>query len=109
MAKVKDLFNTKEDIEVAVANFKTLQSHAGWQLLKDIVEENIKILEQQILNGFEEETKEEIDRKRDKLKAYKEVIGTPDYWIEKLKDPEPFDDENDPYHTLETLHKARRN
>jgi hypothetical protein len=106
---MKELFNTKEEIETAVAHFKALKTNAGWQLLEDIVGANIKILEEQILNGFEEETKEEIDRKRDKLKAYKEVIGTPDYWIEKLKDPEPFDDENDPYHTLETLHKARRN
>lgn len=109
MAKIKDLFNTKEDIEVAVANFKNLQSQAGWQLLRDIVEENIHILEEQILNGFDEETKEQIDRKRDKLKAYKEVIDTPNYWIEKLKEPEPFNDDNDPYYNLDSLHKAKRN
>ena len=94
---IKELFNTKEKSNLVVSSFKTLKDHAGWQTLVMIVEANIKILEDQILNGFEEETKETIDRKRDKLKAYKEVIGTPDYWITKLTQPEPFKDESDPY------------
>ena len=98
---MKELFKTKEDIEAAKAHFKTLKSHAGWLLLVDIVNENIKTLENQILNGFDEETKEEIDRKRDKLKAYKEVIGTPDFWLERLKTAEPIDDDNDPYYKVD--------
>jgi hypothetical protein len=42
---MKELFKTKEDIEAAKANFRTLKSHAGWLLLVDIVNENIKTLD----------------------------------------------------------------
>jgi hypothetical protein len=94
---INELFNTKEKANLVVSNFQTLKDHAGWQTLVQIVEANIKILEEQILNGFEDETKETIDRKRDKLKAYKEVITTPDYWITKLTSPAPFTEESDPY------------
>ena len=94
---IQELFNTPEKSNVVVSNFKTLKDHAGWQILVQIVEANIKILEEQILNGFEEETKEQIDRKRDKLRAYREVIGTPDFWITKLTSPKAFVDESDPY------------
>lgn len=103
-----DLFTTKEDIVAAVANFKALKSTAGWQLLIEIVGANIKVLEKQILDGFDEETKEQIDRKRDKLRAYKEVIETPDYWIERLESPEPFKESDDPYHTVDSLKKSRK-
>jgi hypothetical protein len=51
--------------------------------------------------GLTKETKEVIDRKRDKLKAYKEVIGTPDFWLERLKTAEPIDDDNDPYYKVD--------
>jgi len=105
----QNLFETKEDINAAVANFKTLKEVAGWQLLVGIVEANIKELEKQILEGFDDETKEQIDRRRDKLKAYKEVIETPDYWISRLNDPIPFEEEADPYHTVESLKKSRDN
>jgi hypothetical protein len=53
LIKMKELFKTKEDIEAAKANCRTLKSHAGWLLLVDIVNEN-KTLENQILNGFDE-------------------------------------------------------
>lgn len=94
---IDELFDTKDKANSVVSSFKTLKEHAGWQTLVQIVEANIKVLEDQILNGFEDETKESIDRKRDKLKAYKEVIGVPDYWIKKLADSKPFQEESDPY------------
>lgn len=104
-----ELFDGKEKIETAVASFKSLKRTAGWQLLIQIVEENIKTLEDQILNGFENETKDQIDRKRDKLKAYREVIGTPDYWIRRLETPDPLVPlEDDPYETAADLQKERK-
>ena len=105
---IDQLFNTKEKSSLLLANFKMLKEHAGWQVLVQIVEANIKVLEDQILNGFEEETKDQIDRKRDKLKAYKEVITTPDSWITKLESPVPFKEESDPYDTIESLSKHMR-
>lgn len=97
---ISELFNTKEKSNVVVSNFRTLKDHAGWQTLVQIVETNIKVLEDQILNGFEDETKETIDRKRDKLKAYKEVITTPDFWIDKLLEKKTVVEEADPYDRL---------
>jgi len=105
---IAELFNTKEKTNLALSYFKTLKGDAGWQMVVEIVEENIKVLEDQILNGFEDETKESIDRKRDKLRAYKEVLDTPDFWIKKLSSPIPFKEEEDPYDTVESLKKKRR-
>lgn len=94
---LSEMLDTKEKADVILANFKTLKDHAGWQMLTQIVEANIKTLEDQILNGFEDETKDQIDRKRDKLKAYKEVIHTPNDWIKRLESNIPFEDLTDPY------------
>jgi len=108
----KDLIDTPDKMNVMVANFRTLKDHAGWLLLKEIVEANIKVLEDQILNGINVEgiveTKELIDRKRDKLKAYREVINTPDEWIAKLETVETKQVEDDPFHTLESLRKEKK-
>jgi len=104
----EDLFDTKQKIEAAVSHFKTLKDHPGWQILKQIVDANIVVLQDQILGGIEGETKETIERKRDKLKAYKEVIGIPDYWITRLESPEQFKEEPDPYHTVESWMESRK-
>lgn len=94
---IQELFNTKEKSNVVVSNFKTLKDHAGWQVLVQIVEANMKVLEEQILNGLDDETMETVDRKRDKLKAYREVITTPDFWIDKLTEKKTNIEEADPY------------
>jgi len=104
---INNLFETEEDIRAAVANFKALKKTAGWQLLEQIVNANVEVLQEQILEGFENETKEEIDRKRDKLKAYKEVITTPDFWIGKLSSDKADEKVEDPYYTVESLSKER--
>jgi len=103
MKELNELFDTKDRRDLAIAQFKNLKLDAGWGLLKTIVDANIRVLEVQILDGVDGDTKETIDRKRDKLRAYKEVIGTPDYWIENLQTPERYKDDNDPYHTKEDL------
>jgi hypothetical protein len=104
---MKELFNTKEEIDSAASSFRVLKNDAGWKLLVDIVKANMDILKEQILNGFEDETKETIDRKRDKLKAYEEVISTPDEFIKRSETHETFREDEDPYHTVETLRKSR--
>ena len=106
--KSNDLFTTPEEINAAVANFKTLKRTVGWQLVAQIFEANIKELERQILQGFEGETKEQIDRKRDKLTAYREVLDAPDYWIKKLQTPAMMEQEDDPYHTVESYRKEKK-
>jgi hypothetical protein len=103
-----DLFDTPDKIEHALASFKNLKENAGWQILEEIVRANMEILQEQIINGVENETKDNIDRRRDKLKAYKEVIDTPDFWIKKFEEPVPFIETSDPYHTIESLKKNRK-
>jgi len=101
--KLDELFNTPEKRNLVLANFKTLKETEGWHLLVRIVEANIKELEDQIIYGFEDETKEQIDRKRDKLKAYKDVITTPDYWISKFEYKPEFKEDLDPYATINNI------
>lgn len=91
------MIETQEKAQAMLSAFKELQKTAGWQILKEIVNANIKTLQDQILDGFENETSEDINRKRDKLRAYKEIIGTPDYWINKIENVSEFEDESDPY------------
>lgn len=94
---IDELLKNKDQNQTIVSHFKSLKDNAGWQLLEQIVDKNIKILEDQILNGFDEETKEQIDRKRDKLKAYKEVIETPNTWIKRLEQDPIIESSDDPY------------
>lgn len=101
--KLNELFNTPEKRNLVLANFKTLKETEGWNLLVKIVEANIKELEDQIIYGFEDETKEQIDRKRDKLKAYKDVIETPDFWINKFEFKPDFKEDLDPYATINSI------
>lgn len=99
--KLNEFFDTIEKRNLIVANFKTLKDTQGWVMLTEIIKANIKELENQLLEGFDGETKEQIDRKRDKLKAYKEVIETPDYWINKFEFKPELLEDADPYATIE--------
>lgn len=94
--------NDKKEREQALANFVDLLKHPGWNLVKEIVEANIEVVKEQILMGLENETKESIDRLRDKLKVYRDVISTPEKMIDSLKPVEPAQyDENDPFPVVE--------
>ena len=106
--KLKNLFNTQDKKDSAIAQFKQLKNNAGWQLVQDIFSGNIRVLEQQILDGVDGATEQEMNRKRDKLRAYKEVLNAPDYWIERLSKPEKFEEDSDPYFTAKELMEARQ-
>lgn len=96
-----ELFNTPEKRNLVIAHFRTLKETEGWNLLVKIIQANLKELEEQIIYGVEDETKEQIDRRRDKLKAYKDVIDTPDYWIARFEYTPEFKEELDPYATID--------
>lgn len=102
----KKLFNTQKDIDAAIGNFRQLKGTSGWQLLVRIVKENMRVLEQQILDGGADE--DDLNRKRDKLKAYKEVIETPDFIIKRFDEPSAYQDDTDPYHTVDSLKEERK-
>lgn len=101
------LLKSQKDIDAAIGNLRQLKSTAGWQLLVQIVQANMRVLEEQILNGVEGATEDDMNRKRDKLKAYKEVIETPDFIIHRYDEPAEYQDESDPYHTVDSLKDMR--
>ena len=102
------LFDTKAKQEVAIANFKSLQTHAGWLLIKNMLGSDIEGLKTQILEGIEGATEDDMNKKRHALKVYTDLLAIPELWIERLQQPEPYVDENDPYHTPDSLNRSRQ-
>lgn len=104
----QDLFDTQEKAEQAIAAFMALKEVEGWKLVVAIIDANIEIVTQNILNGVNNETKEDIDRLRDRLKIYKEVRNTPDLMIGKLKKQDGQQIDFDPYSDVEAVIKERK-
>jgi len=102
-------FEEPKNREQALADFKGLLENTGWKLLETVVNENMEVIRNQILEGVGEgETIENISRLRDKLRAYKDIIGTPVKMIEYLTpaDP-PTHNEDDPYPFVEPKPKNK--
>jgi len=99
------LFDTNEKIDNAVALFRSLLDHGGWQLFTQIVDENIKVVTDQILHKPEGATEQDMDRLRDKLAVMEEMINTPEIMIAKFTQEDEKDVEVDPYDTVDTLTK----
>jgi hypothetical protein len=102
-----DLFDTPEKKAAAIEAFVSLQAQPGWLLVTAIIEANIEALRRQIEDGVEDESKEDINRRRDLLKAYRNFINTPEMMIKKLGDVDPSEPDFDPYQTIEELRKER--
>lgn len=106
---MKTKIETEQEIQHAIASFSTLINHPGYILLRSIVEDNIEFVSQNILNGIEGETKESIDRLRDKLKVYKEVINTPHNILARLTTEDTSEEpNNDPFYTVDSLKKEKK-
>ena len=99
---MKDLdFDSPKNKEKSLSDFKDLIKHPGWLLVKAIVSANILVLEDQINTGTKDETLESINRLRDKRDAYKNIIGTPEFWIKKLTPEDPLEQrDDDPYESV---------
>jgi len=105
---MRDLFKTEKDKQNAVTLFEDLQHNPAWKLLVEVLNANIEFLREQIVNGTEDETKEDIDRLRDKLKAYEEARDTPEIMIIRLQSIESKSPDFDPYLDVDELKKSRR-
>jgi hypothetical protein len=101
------LFNTEEKKAIAIAAFGGLLEHPGWKLFVQVLEENIKLIREQLERGVEGETKEDIDRLRDKLAIFKESINKPVELIEKMQSNEPTIPDEDPFPTVESEAKVK--
>ncbi len=97
---VSNLFATKKQRSAALATLKVGRTGAFWLLIQDILRENIEVLKEQILANNPDATKEEMDVKRAKLAAYREVMETPDMIIRALEGPTSNKPDLDPFDKL---------
>lgn len=64
---------------------KSLNESVGWKLIQKIIDQNIKFIEQRIIEGRPNETKQDIDLLRHKLQAYKDVMNTPLNYVKQFE------------------------
>ena len=101
-----NLFNTKEKQQAAKANFIQLKSVAGWNLITQMLQEDVDSLKKQIIAGGLPE--DELDRMRDAVRVYESVINAPDNWVKRFEEGAVFQETTDPYFTVESLKEERR-
>jgi hypothetical protein len=103
------VFDTEEKVKSAVGSFRSLLSQPGWVLFQGIVDANIEIVKQQLEEGIDGETKEDVNRLRDKLKIMREMRNTPTTMIAKLENKPVDVPSADPYQTSDELREERKN
>lgn len=100
------LFDTEGKKNKAIAQLRRLRESADWKVLADVLEGNIRLLEDRIIAGTG--TREKIDRFRDRLSVYKDVRDTPDTLLRRLTDKDKEPPRVDPYATADDLRKESR-
>ena len=105
---MKDLFPTKDDKEMAAANFRNLLRHPGWKQVELILDENINLVRQQIEDGVEGETKDDIERRRANLKLQQALKTLPMKQIKELTLTDSLSPDHDPYSTPEEIKEERK-
>lgn len=91
------LFDTEDKKAAGILQFQALEANQGWQLLVRIVSANIKVLEDRLKNGEPNQTIEDVNRLRDKIKDHENFINTPAKMIKMLQTPEGKEPEDDPF------------
>lgn len=91
--------DTPEKQKKVIDDFISLQSHPAWMIIKYNTEENIKyLIEEQLVNGDDKQTMEDIKRIRDKIKLQRDIISSPEKMISFLTGTiESKEDLLDPY------------
>lgn len=102
------LFPTKEDKEIAIANFISLLNHPGWQQIEKILNFNIDVVRKQLEDGIEGETKEEIDLRRAKLKFQQGLLDLPRKMMTDFTSVDSIKPTNDPYSTPQDIKEERK-
>lgn len=86
----------------ALKELQALQSTKGWQIVKDLIQENIDFLKEQIVGGKDEKGKflspEETDRMRNNLAIHQQIMDSPEFLIKKFsQEPVKEQEIEDPY------------
>jgi len=100
---MKNLFPTKDDKEIASNNFRNLLRHPGWKQVEMILDENISLVREQIENGVEGETKDDIERRRANLKLQQGLRNLPSKMIKDFTPTDSVSPEHDPYSTPDEI------
>lgn len=87
-----------------ITALQDLQASEGWAILVNNLEANVKYLEMQIVDKVDsynnEITEEEVDRLRDKREFMRDLLKTPQTFINQLaNEVDTGSDHLDPYHT----------
>jgi hypothetical protein len=108
------LLKSKEEQLAAVENARSFMSHPFWGTFKAIVDANIALVRNRLATETFEDVAD-VKRLQDKIRAYEEVVGTPEIIIEAY-DPnvEKMEEvKTDPFQSIEEfrveLRKARNN
>lgn len=105
---MKNLFDSEEKRNEAISSFTSLLTHPGWLLVQKIIEANIEVVRHRLeVGGDKDESKFDVDRLRDKLKFYREVLNSPKTMLESLQKTGSVEMEFDPFYTEESLKKSR--
>jgi hypothetical protein len=107
-----DLVGEKDESRIINA-FLQLQATEGWALFVQMIEANLKIIDEQILTkksismNSEENNKplkeEAVDRLRDKREIYLEMISIPNDTVQRKMKLDPPEEKDDPYYNLNDL------
>ena len=104
--KVMTVELPKEDISVNIEDVKAsldvMVAGPGWKIIHKILDDNVKYLEQAILNKIDPKTKEkisdeEVEKLRDKRNLNIEVIEIPNTYKRHLDDTGVVPKEFDPF------------
>lgn len=109
--RLEEMDKSVDSMNLAKSYLNNLKNDAGWLLVCQVAQQNMDILKEQILKGRDGNVKltpEEVDRKRDKLQAYEDVLGTPDMLLGNLEPSKPVIDKTDPYSDVEDLLEYRK-
>ena len=98
-----NLFDNQEKIDANLATLKIGIETPFWKLMSDILRANIEVVKGRILNGKEGETIDDIDKLRDELTIYENVLNTPENLISKYEagskggvDLDPYEKQKEP-------------
>lgn len=92
-----NLFDTQQKRSSAISDFSSLMKNPGWLLLQEVVNLNIKVLSDQLENGSDDQTLDDIKNIRNKIKIHRRIIETPEFLIKKFESPQSEEVEFDPY------------
>lgn len=91
------LLKTKKEANEAVSCLRDLLTNRGWQLLCEVLDENISLLTSQLLDGVPGEDMGTVYRLRNKLEIHRSLRELPEKMITELStedkpvDPDPYD------------------